>query len=76
MSYAFAQNTVSGTVVDKDGFGIPGVNVMVKGTTNGTSTDIDGKFSLNAVADKAVLQFTAIGMKPVEFNYNKLSGGG
>ncbi len=76
LSYAFAQNTVSGTVVDKDGFGIPGVNVMVKGTTNGTSTDIDGKFTLNAVADKAVLQFTAVGMKSVEFNYNKLSGGG
>ncbi len=76
LSYAFAQNTVSGTVVDKDGLGIPGVNVMVKGTTNGTSTDIDGKFTLNALADKAELQFTAVGMKSAEFKYNKLNGGG
>ncbi len=76
LSYAFAQNTVSGTVVDKDGLGIPGVNVVVKGTTNGTSTDIDGKFTLNALADKAELQFTAVGMKSTEFKYNKLNGGG
>lgn len=74
--YANAQNTVSGTVTDKDGWGIPGVNVVVKGTTNGTSTDIDGKFTLTIAEDTAIIEFTAVGMKPIEFDYNKQTGGG
>lgn len=74
--YANAQNTVSGTVTDKDGWGIPGVNVVVKGTTNGTSTDIDGKFTLTIAEDTAIIEFTAVGMQPIEFNYNKQTGGG
>lgn len=60
-----AQKTITGTVLDKSGVGIPGVNVVEKGTTNGTSTDIDGNYQL-AVAELAVLQFSAIGMKTVE----------
>ncbi|MFK7906005.1 MAG: carboxypeptidase-like regulatory domain-containing protein, partial [Chitinophagales bacterium] len=42
---AFSQNTVSGTVTDEDGEGLIGVNVVIKGTTKGASTDIDGKFT-------------------------------
>lgn len=38
--------TVTGTVVDQTGEPVIGVNVLVKGSTNGTITDIDGKFSL------------------------------
>jgi TonB-linked SusC/RagA family outer membrane protein len=57
----FAQQaSVSGTVKDRSGTGLPGVNVIVKGTTNGTSTDSDGKFSLNASSDD-VLVFSFIG---------------
>ena len=37
---------ISGTVVDNEGLGVPGATVMVKGTTNGVVTDIDGKFQM------------------------------
>ena len=40
--------TVSGQVIDETGFGLPGVVIVIKGTTNGTSTDIDGNYSIDA----------------------------
>lgn len=52
--------TVTGTIVDAQGEAIIGANIIEKGTTNGTITDIDGNFSLN-VADDAVLQISYIG---------------
>ena len=46
---SFAQDRdVTGVVTDGSGFPIPGVNVLVKGTSNGTQTDIDGKFKIAA----------------------------
>ncbi|MDD4516251.1 TonB-dependent receptor [Massilibacteroides sp.] len=48
-----------------DNFPLPGVNVVVKGTTNGTVTDIDGQFTLSA-PDKSILSITYIGFKPQE----------
>ena len=42
--YAFAQNSISGTVVDSNGEPLVGVSVIVKGTTTGTMTDLDGKW--------------------------------
>ncbi len=56
-----AQNiTVKGTVKDNTGFGMPGVNVLQVGTTNGVITDIDGNYSLNVPSD-AELAFSFIG---------------
>lgn len=53
---------VSGTITSaEDGLGIPGVSVVIKGTTTGTSTDIDGKYSLEASASD-VLIFSFVGM--------------
>lgn len=52
---------VSGTVTDENGAGFPGVNVLVKGTTTGTSTDTNGKFSLSVPDENAVLVFSSIG---------------
>ena len=52
---------VSGKVTDENGSGFPGVNVLVKGTTIGTSTDADGKYSLSVQDENAVLIFSAIG---------------
>src|SRR6185503_4405990 len=52
---------VSGKVVDETGQPVPGVNVIEKGTTNGTVTDVSGAFSLNVQDDKSVLVFTFIG---------------
>ena len=51
---------VTGTVVDVAGVPVIGANVMVKGTTNGTITDMDGKFTLE-VPEGAVLQVSYIG---------------
>ncbi len=60
LSYA-QQRTITGQVTDAgDGNPIPGVNVIVKGTTQGTITDFDGKFSIQA-ADTDVLVFSYIG---------------
>ena len=52
--------TVSGVVMGSDGEPMMGVNVVEKGTTNGTITDLDGKYTLN-VGSNAVLQFSYIG---------------
>jgi len=65
-SAAFAQKTVTGTVLDEYGVGLPGVSVLVKGTTTGTATDIDGKFSLNVANDQSSLVFSFIGYTTVE----------
>jgi TonB-dependent starch-binding outer membrane protein SusC len=47
LCYAQSQ-LVNGTVKDPSGMALPGVNILIKGTTTGTTTDTDGKFSLNA----------------------------
>lgn len=64
---AFAQKTISGKVTDESGSSVPGVSVVVKGTTTGTITDIDGKYDLK-VADhfNKTLSFSFIGMVGVE----------
>jgi len=61
----YAQTTVSGTVKDASGSSIPGVSIVEKGTTNGITSDIDGKYSLKVGAG-AVLQFSFVGMTAVE----------
>ena len=63
---AFAQKTVSGTVLDEYDVGLPGVSILVKGTTTGTATDIDGKFSVSVPNDQAVLVFSFIGYTSIE----------
>lgn len=58
----FAQQTVRGVVKDLAvGDNLPGVNVVVKGTTNGTSTDFDGKFQLRNIKTGDVLVFSFVG---------------
>ncbi len=57
----FAQK-VTGVVVDESKQPIPGVNVVVKGTTNGVVTDIDGNYSISNVPASATLIFSFIGM--------------
>ncbi|WP_421875280.1 SusC/RagA family TonB-linked outer membrane protein [Marinoscillum sp.] len=65
---ALAQSTVSGTVKDaQTGEPIPGATVLVKGTSNGTTTDLDGNYKVEAGAD-AVLVFSFIGYANVEEN--------
>lgn len=60
--YAFAQSTVSGTVTDgDDGSAIPGVNVLVKGTSTGTVTDVEGQYNVTVSGDNPTLVFSSIG---------------
>ncbi len=65
---AFAQISISGKVVDAGGLELPGVNVMVKGTTVGTLTDGDGKFMIPDVpgGSNAVLVFSYVGFQTQE----------
>ncbi len=61
-SIAFAQShSVTGIVKDVSGEPMIGVNIAVKGTASGTVTDIDGKFSLSNVPEKAILTISFIG---------------
>lgn len=61
------QRNISGTVTDAtEGKTIPGVTVIVKGTTNGTTTDINGNYSLKIDESAKFLVFTFIGMKAIE----------
>lgn len=57
---------MSGTVTDENGDSMPGVNILVKGTAQGTASDADGKFSISVPSDDAVLVFTFIGYSTKE----------
>ena len=57
---------VTGKVVDVTGTPIPGVTVIIKGTTTGAITDYDGQFSLESVSENATLQFSFVGMVSVD----------
>lgn len=59
--------TISGIVSDNSG-PLPGVNVLVKGTTNGAQTNFDGEYELNNVSSDAVLVFSFVGYKTQEVN--------
>jgi TonB-linked SusC/RagA family outer membrane protein len=58
--------TVSGTVVDERGETMPSVNVVIKGTTTGVLTDIDGQYSIAVPGSSAVLVYSFLGYLPVE----------
>ncbi len=54
--------TVTGKVIDESGEPIPGVSIVIKGTSTGTISDMDGNFSLSNVPEDAVLSFSFVGM--------------
>ena len=65
------QRVAKGVVVDVQGLPLPGVTVLLKGTTLGTSTDMDGKFTLSFPNTAGtVLQFSFIGMKTTEVTFS------
>lgn len=65
---------VSGIVTDaKDGTPLPGVAVVVKGTTKGVSSDFDGKYSIKVSEEKSILLFTSIGYRPFEASVSGLT---
>ncbi|GAA4506044.1 TonB-dependent receptor [Hymenobacter ginsengisoli] len=72
---AYAQvagtHTVTGRVTSDNGEGIPGVTVVVKGTTTGATTDANGNYSLNVPGDNSVLVFSSIGYTRQEIAVGK-----
>ncbi len=63
---AMQQKTVTGKVTDEDGQPLPGVTVIVKGTHQGTVTDIDGNYTITDVPENTILQFSFVGMRAQE----------
>nr|WP_314895509.1 TonB-dependent receptor [uncultured Flavobacterium sp.] len=68
-TFGFAQSyDVGGAVKEKaSGLPIPGVNVQIKNSTKSTTTDLDGKFSLNGIQSGATIVFTYVGFKNFEY---------
>jgi TonB-linked SusC/RagA family outer membrane protein len=70
-SFAQSKLNISGVVSDGEiGGPLPGATILVKGTTNGATTDFDGKFNLNGVSGNATLVFSYIGYKTLEVPVN------
>ncbi len=63
---ASAQQTVTGTVKSDTGDLLPGVSIVVKGTTTGVTTNVDGEYSISVPGAQAVLVFSFVGMQTQE----------
>ncbi|HOK51996.1 MAG TPA: carboxypeptidase-like regulatory domain-containing protein, partial [Bacteroidales bacterium] len=55
------ERTITGTVTDKNGETLPGVNVVIKGSTAGVVTDLNGKYSIKVPGPETVLTFSYVG---------------
>lgn len=66
LSNAAQQKNIKGTIIDESGEPMPGVTVVIKGTNNGTVTDVDGKYIISNISEDAVLQFSFVGMQNQE----------
>ncbi|MDM8158443.1 SusC/RagA family TonB-linked outer membrane protein [Labilibaculum sp. K2S] len=64
------EKEVHGTVTDENGIPLPGVSVVIKGTTIGAATDIDGNYTISFDNENAVLVYSFVGMLPQELVYN------
>jgi TonB-dependent starch-binding outer membrane protein SusC len=60
------QRNVQGTLTDNEGSPLPGVTVVVKGTTQGTVTNADGNYTITGISDDATLVFSFVGMRTQE----------
>jgi TonB-linked SusC/RagA family outer membrane protein len=66
----YSQQRITGTVSDADGVPLPGANVVIKGTTNGTTADFDGNYAIDDVQSGATLVFSYIGYTTREIPVN------
>lgn len=66
INLSYAQKVVTGKVIDTTGEPLCGVNILEVGTTNGTSTKLDGTYSISVKGDASSLMFRYLGMKPVK----------
>ena len=58
--FTYAQQNITGVISDESGVPLPGVNVVIKGTNTGTTTDFNGNYSINA-SDTDILTFSFVG---------------
>lgn len=67
-SCSFSQSIIdiTGTVVDSDNTPVPGANIVIKGTTNATQTDIDGNFAFEKILENSILVVSYIGFTTIE----------
>ncbi|PZX55480.1 TonB-linked SusC/RagA family outer membrane protein [Algoriphagus ratkowskyi] len=73
VTVAFAQEVqITGTVLDETDMPLPGVTILLKGTTTGTTTDLDGKYSISA-PKSSTLVFSFIGYDPIEIEVGNQS---
>lgn len=72
-SVSAQQKTVVGTVTDNTGQPLPGVTVVVKGTTQGTVTNADGEYTISSLPEDATLVFSFVGMQTQEVVVGKQS---
>jgi TonB-linked SusC/RagA family outer membrane protein len=72
-TFVLQQNKVTGIVTDKNGAPVPGVNIVVTGTTIGAMTDIAGKYTIEVPKGSKSLTFSFIGMEPQEISIGTLS---
>ncbi|WP_215222646.1 SusC/RagA family TonB-linked outer membrane protein [Echinicola shivajiensis] len=70
---SWAQTKITGVVTDSEKTTIPGVNILIKGTTSGAVTDIDGSYSLEVSGPDAVLVFSSIGFRSQEIQVGNQS---
>jgi TonB-linked SusC/RagA family outer membrane protein len=64
---AYAQITIKGTVTDSESYtGLPGTNVVIKGTATGTITDMDGNYTIEVPGEETVLVFSSVGYATFE----------
>lgn len=74
VSTVFSQGKITGTITDGQN-SLPGTNVAVKGTKTGTSTDFDGKFSINTTANSGELVISFIGYDAKTVKFSVSTGG-
>jgi iron complex outermembrane receptor protein len=67
---SFAQNTLSGTVLEAStNQPVPGVNILVKNSTYGVTTDFDGNYTLTGISDGDVIEYSFVGLKTQTITY-------
>jgi len=64
---------ITGIVTDTSGATLPGVSIVVKGTTNGTITDVNGKYTFSDISENSILLFLFVGMESQEINTGTLT---
>lgn len=73
VAVAMIDKSITGTVNDESGSGIPGVSITIKGTSKGTNTDGDGKFKIDVPNESAVLVFSFVGYSNQELQVGNQS---